>query len=383
MSMQRTDSESYSEKALLTLAVIMLIGVLGILAYAAHSWSATHPFLTIIGIGMLVAGAAVLGGGLLGFLFGIPRADLREEEGEGKGVVYRANTNLEQISDWLTKILVGVGLTQLTSIPDRLQQIANYIASGLGGSDSSRIFAMAVMVYFVVCGFLFGYLWTRLFLAGALRQADLIAIGALAKQVSAIQKQPEIDANALSLTERQLNPSTDTPEVSYEELVAAIRAASPTVKVQIFNRAQAVRSENWRDLKTKPVMERTIPIFRTLIESDPQGQFHRNHGQLGFALKDQRTPAYAEAEAELTKAIEIRGSWEENGWLFYEFNRAICRIMLDEAYRRGKASDADTRAKIIDDLHAASQSDLRSLIAEVPEIQSWMKVNKVSQRDLA
>ncbi len=32
-------------------------------------------------------------------------------------VNYRSNTNLEQISDWLTKILVGVGLTQQTFFP--------------------------------------------------------------------------------------------------------------------------------------------------------------------------------------------------------------------------------------------------------------------------
>jgi len=37
---------------------------------------------------------------------------------------YSGNTNLEQISDWLTKILVGVGLTQLREIPGQVQRLA-------------------------------------------------------------------------------------------------------------------------------------------------------------------------------------------------------------------------------------------------------------------
>ena len=43
------------------------------------------------------------------------------------------------------------------------------------------------MIYFSVCGFLLGYLWTRLFLAGAFRQADVKALGervALAEEAS-------------------------------------------------------------------------------------------------------------------------------------------------------------------------------------------------------
>jgi hypothetical protein len=43
------------------------------------------------------------------------------------------NTNLEQVSDWLTKILIGAGLAELTSIPGGLDQCGGYVAPALGG----------------------------------------------------------------------------------------------------------------------------------------------------------------------------------------------------------------------------------------------------------
>jgi len=174
------------EAALRTLIIVMAIGVLGIVLYALQA-SSLAEFASIAGVGTIIAGASLLAGGLLGFLFGIPRT-LQEDRsselaptgeqpsrlpGQALELPYRANTNLEQISDWLTKVLVGVGLTQLTVLPGRLQQIADLLAPGVGGFDSSRTFALAILIYFPVCGFLFGFLWTRLFLAGMLVEADV------------------------------------------------------------------------------------------------------------------------------------------------------------------------------------------------------------------
>ena len=85
------------------------------------------------------------GGGFVGFLFGIPRVlqdgqsgsagphpgvrpeaptNLRLPSGAsasspsaGSGFRINVNTNLEQISDWLTKIIVGLGLVELRNMP--------------------------------------------------------------------------------------------------------------------------------------------------------------------------------------------------------------------------------------------------------------------------
>lgn len=60
----------------------------------------------------LIASASFLAGGLVGFLFGIPRA-VQGSTAPSGATQYQANTNLEQVSDWLTKIIVGVGLVQI------------------------------------------------------------------------------------------------------------------------------------------------------------------------------------------------------------------------------------------------------------------------------
>ena len=148
--------------------------------------------LSVEGTALAVGGAALLAGGLLGFLFGIPKKlqqDTQSQSGNGgQGVAYQGNTNLEQISDWLTKILVGVGLTQLASIPATLSKYADFTAPGLGNFVGAKVFAIALLLYFLIGGFLFIYLWTRWYLAGTFSQADQAAIE---HRISEVEKQIE------------------------------------------------------------------------------------------------------------------------------------------------------------------------------------------------
>ncbi len=404
----KTREFSDSQIALRWLGGAMLVGLLCIVIYAAEA-GFKGGFFSIVGVGILLAGASAFFGGALGFLFGIPRTlqqDAPSSNPEGDptaakvsspGINYRANTNLEQISDWLTKILVGVGLTQIREIRDGLSALAAFAGQGLGPHSDTQVLAFAILSYFAVIGFLFGFLWTRLFLAGALREADQAALGNLVAEVQKatakaetterkleeLKKQSELDASALNLAYRQLNPSPDLPKVSQAELDTAIAAASRPIKVQIFNQAWQVRSDNWRDVRKKPKMERTIPLFRALINNDVENRFHMNHGQLGFALKDMAKPNLAEAEKALTTAIEIRGPWEDHGWLFYEFNRALCGIMSDPALGQDLPSDPDRKARILNDLRVALHADdIKRILKSDKVIQKWMALNKVTQKDL-
>jgi hypothetical protein len=146
----------------------------------------------ILAAGLVLAGASGFVGALLGFLFGIPRSfqnDSQHLSNAGNadlknlsfvdGERYRANTNLEQISDWLTKILVGVGLTQINQIPDLAKRSGSYLGPMLGGGAEGAAFGVSVLVYFGANGFLFSYLWTRLFLAGELSRADIEVVEVL------------------------------------------------------------------------------------------------------------------------------------------------------------------------------------------------------------
>ncbi|WP_041598487.1 hypothetical protein [Hahella chejuensis] len=388
--MERTEREqtSDSNKALRTLRTAMFAGAAAIGLYALQ-FSAISQKTAVASVGLMVAGAFLLLGGVLGFIFGIPRT-LQQEAGaaDSQGAGYLANTNLEQISDWLTKMLVGVGLTQLTAMPSHLRVVTGYIAEGVGGGRDASIFALSVLLYFSIIGFLFGYLWTRLFLAGAFRQADQTALGTLSERmeranrdIEEIKKQTKMDAEAQNLVDRQLSPSFELPPAPQPELDEAIAAASPEAKAKIFYQTWKVRGESWRN--NKQLMEKTIPVFRALVKADPDGRFHMNHGQLGFALKDKVTPEWEDALKELTCAIDIRGGNKEEGWRYYEFNRAICRINLDEAFRNNHPSAPPVRKAIVADLKEAIAHDFTDLIGANENIQAWMQLNHVSMADIA
>ncbi|MGJ5068934.1 hypothetical protein [Bradyrhizobium oligotrophicum] len=340
-------------------------------------------------VSLLLSGACLLVGIFLGFLFGIPRSlqndtpqptepvrpsEIRQE-GQGRRIEYRANTNLEQISDWLTKILVGVGLTQLSSLPDFFVRIGAYFGKAIGPSERAPQIAIAIVILFVVCGFLIGYLWTRLFLGSELARADLKAVTEQIHEVREAQEmQAQIDAKAIGLTNQYLSQG-DADKISIEALKSAIMNASAPVKVQIYYQARELRTRSWQLSEDKWLMQRTIPIFEALIASDKEGRFHKNHAQLGFALKDKRNPDYARAEAELTTAIELRGPAAETGGELYEFNRAICRIKQDEEFASGQASRPESRAKILSDIKTAANA-FPDLLNE-PDIIKWLHVNSI------
>jgi hypothetical protein len=125
-------------------------------------------------------------GGLLGFLFGIPRVlqrlpELGASRLEAAPKVSRShsayeliiNTNLDDVSDWLTKIVVGVGLVEMEKVPGAIHRLALVIAGEQGNALAPLV--TAVMIYFTIVGFITGYLTTRMFFQRAFRIADRAA----------------------------------------------------------------------------------------------------------------------------------------------------------------------------------------------------------------
>jgi tetratricopeptide (TPR) repeat protein len=225
---RRRDPSSYGWRAML--AGMMGLGIISILLFAKLT-STSATFWATSAIGVLVAGGASIVGALLGFLFGIPRSLQQPSQSlqqpsqsppqphppapqpsppqqalaptpgptptatplpappppqsvaaRQTDVAYGANTNLEQISDWLTKILLGAGLTQLAKLPQGLSATATYIGGALASAGEISVekraaadgVGYAIVVYFTVCGFLFSYLWSRLYLGRALTEAETI-----------------------------------------------------------------------------------------------------------------------------------------------------------------------------------------------------------------
>jgi len=159
--------------AFFALAVACGIGVLAIFLFAFGD-NAPAQGVSVLGTALAISCASMVIGSLAGFLFGIPRTFQNHDEpvSRSKEPEYRPNTNLEQISDWLTKILVGVGLTQMAVIPKKLWNISDRLAPGLGGQPGSAGFGLILIIFFSVAGFLVGYMWTRIYFRKVLMDAE-------------------------------------------------------------------------------------------------------------------------------------------------------------------------------------------------------------------
>src|SRR4051812_541587 len=85
---------------------------------------------TELAAAIILSGASLFAGILVGFLFGIPKTARRKTEPSSSLTLmegdYQPNTNLEEISDWLTKMLLGIGLVELKRLPEFLVSIARY-----------------------------------------------------------------------------------------------------------------------------------------------------------------------------------------------------------------------------------------------------------------
>jgi len=138
------------------------IGLLvGAVAIALFSSGDKH----LVGASLILCGASIFSGILLGFLFGIPKTSRRKVDSTSNAALvdtdYQPNTNLEDISDWLTKMLVGIGLVELKNVPSYVDSIAGYW-QGCFGATCPRAYASGLIVFMSIMGFLLGYLWTRL-----------------------------------------------------------------------------------------------------------------------------------------------------------------------------------------------------------------------------
>jgi hypothetical protein len=129
------------------------------------SSSSTDGFVTVVASAFAFALASGATGSLGGFIFGVPRpqAGGRTETDAGGlpadgNTKIIPNTNIEHISDWLTKVIIGATLVQLTNIPSAAARLFAAMAPALGGGDSGAAFAGGIVIYFAVTALLLEWL---------------------------------------------------------------------------------------------------------------------------------------------------------------------------------------------------------------------------------
>lgn len=145
---------------------VLLIGVLAADTASAKAQSRPAGVAKMI----LTANAALAVGFIIGVLFGVPMTTSRPEgsaksEAESTAIRYRPNDQLQQVSDWLVKILLGAGLTQLGNVTTIGAYLEPFIGSSVG--------AMVIVVYFAVIGFMSGYMTMILYLGPLIKESGL------------------------------------------------------------------------------------------------------------------------------------------------------------------------------------------------------------------
>lgn|GEM_PF-6484876 len=188
--------------------VAMLVAVLifEIIQLRAGAWAAA----VALSLGLLSVGYVV------GLLFavpksagavpaGIPKDGSGGVGGPGKTMPHLliVNTNFEQISDWLTKIIVGVGLVQFSQILAFVNGASKRIAAGyvnpLVTQQSAEVLAIAIIIAFPSIGLLLGFFTVRLYIAWAIYATDAQSTGAVDGEVGNVpgvaQDDPEENAD--------------------------------------------------------------------------------------------------------------------------------------------------------------------------------------------
>jgi hypothetical protein len=218
------------------------------IATAALSHLDSKAAMTFLALNLSAGGAAGFSGGLLGFIFGVPKslADGSQTAGGAPANASQTNTNLEQISDWLTKILVGAGLTSVTALPGFAAKVADYLdGHGYQGLPGEGTLAVFVMIYFATVGFTWGYIetrttLTRLFNDGAASvEMDLVQVIRVAPSVPGSPPAPG-DDQILRLAPASLT----TVELLEARGSAEIRAGHTSEAIDFLRRAMGMAPSN-------------------------------------------------------------------------------------------------------------------------------------------
>ena len=149
---------------LLTLYMGLFLGMVPIIGFPV-----TIPEMggKILFIGIILGIASFISSFFTGTLFGMPKRNNNKESD------YSLNNSLVEISEWLTKIIVGLGLVNLKEIPGYLTSLGEYVrASSKYDGQLLNIYSIGIVIYFGFLGLYIGYNYMRLVLSNKYKYAD-------------------------------------------------------------------------------------------------------------------------------------------------------------------------------------------------------------------
>jgi hypothetical protein len=196
-------------------------------------------------LGLSLAGG--LAGAALGFLFGHPDAP----EGKDRAGRWRLNSRLTQISDWLTKAIVGAGLVEAKTALTALSAGGASAAAWLFGSrHGSPVIIPAAVAGGAVLGFIFFYIFSVEVLAPMISRADARTTGAVGSERPIRQRiAPRISRSR----SRSGGMTTDQPTA---EQIAEARYYDAIDFTELTSRPDVTWQEVWNWARSKAILDK-------------------------------------------------------------------------------------------------------------------------------
>lgn len=300
------------ERILIWCGIAMATGllILAVHAVTLDPWFDGWRFFSIGAFAALVSGAA---GGSLGLLFGLPisRARAARDNPGGEEAKrtdwFSDNASMEEIADWLTKIIVGLTLTQWEAIQNQFNRLAAAVTAAMiePSAAAPRVVVQAVArtmrgdagmvpggtiigAYFIL-GFIAVYLWARGYLAEALARG--------LRTTRKVQKESDDDF----IKKVEEHGAVQTGEKTKEAAADATKAASA---------AQAAvgepKAEPAPDAAEAKAGTRTGRSRRQMrkVQKEADQEFIREAEEEGAVQPAWNQPTPEEAESKAAGAVE-------------------------------------------------------------------------------
>lgn len=294
----------------------------------------------ICGLIFLSAGTV---GALLGFIFSVPRviSDRREpaDVGGAGARVLDTNTNLERISDWLSTMLVGVGLSQLTNLNPLLLQFRVFLAENATvyasqGPPSAGVLPAVgpfVLILGAASGFLFMYLMTRLVLVGFFKESEEILSGVAVAAIRVAVAQAKEGADEAGTTDGKKIISTNKDDI-------ATAVENDSTPGQALSRVTAATFEHVSTAKTLSNDEALEVMFELLYEPGGFRRVIQMSGELSRTAITKRADYWFYLAAAFGQQMHHTEEGSEE--------RTFARDNAIDAARRAVRADKSFRARL-------------------------------------
>jgi len=233
-----------------------------------HSTSRSAGIALLISMGLTAAGYVV------GLLFSVPKAtagsshnasDKDAQSSQSARQIYSLNTNLEEVADWLTKIIVGLGLVEAKRIITFMLNASAALGATLASAEptlnqpASQGISMGIILSFPPIGFLLGFFSVRLYVSRALYNVDKAIL-------QPIDIQAKVTAFVAAANVPKQQAGVETKPADARDAASAVRETSNVVRRIVTPSALASFSGGrllWVDDRP-PNNEYLINAFREL-----------------------------------------------------------------------------------------------------------------------